>query len=67
MRCAAFDLIGRTIVTQFENVIVSPYVTVGMTDARHYNILTDRVYRFMPIIVSSTGGGEGVEKITTQT
>jgi carboxypeptidase PM20D1 len=33
-------------VTQDENLIVSPYLTVGATDARHYEGLSNSIYRF---------------------
>ena len=33
-------------VTQDEELIVSPYLTVGGTDARHYEGLSDSIYRF---------------------
>jgi len=48
VREAAHQALGQP------DMVVSPYLTVGATDARHYTDLSDQVYRFLPIVV----GGE---------
>lgn len=44
----AFALLARTIREIFPGVPVLPYLVVGGTDARHYGIISDHVYRFGP-------------------
>ncbi len=44
-----FKIINTTILQLFPNVLVSPYLVVGGTDARHYNEISDHIYRFSPI------------------
>lgn len=45
----AYALIEQTINRVFPEVVVAPYLVVGGTDARHYDSLTDNVYRFIPV------------------
>ena len=44
-----FKTINTTILQLFPDVVVSPYLVVGGTDARHYNEISDHIYRFLPI------------------
>ena len=44
-----FKAINTTILQLFPEVVVSPYLVVGGTDARHYNEISDYIYRFSPI------------------
>lgn len=44
-----FKMINTTILQLFPEVLVSPYLVVGGTDARHYNEVSDHIYRFSPI------------------
>lgn len=44
-----YALLERTIARSFPDAVVAPYLVVGGTDARHYDGLTDAVYRFIPI------------------
>jgi carboxypeptidase PM20D1 len=46
---AGFRLIERTIHQLIPEAIVSPYLVLGATDARHFSGLSDNVYRFLPI------------------
>lgn len=46
---AQFKIINTTILQLFPEVIVTPYLVVGGTDARHYNEISDHIYRFSPI------------------
>jgi carboxypeptidase PM20D1 len=44
-----FAAIERTIRGLVPNALVTPYLVLGATDARHYAGLTDNVFRFLPI------------------
>jgi carboxypeptidase PM20D1 len=44
-----FKTINKTILQLFPDVVVTPYLVVGGTDARHYNEVSDHLYRFSPI------------------
>jgi carboxypeptidase PM20D1 len=44
----AFALLQRTIGEVFPNAIVAPGLTVGGTDCRHYEAVTNGLYRFIP-------------------
>ena len=39
----------RSIRQVFPDVLVAPFLTVAATDARHFQPLSDSVYRFMPV------------------
>lgn len=45
----AYALLESTINRVFPEVVVAPYLVVGGTDARHYDGLTENVYRFIPV------------------
>ncbi|MCD8081032.1 MAG: M20/M25/M40 family metallo-hydrolase [Bacteroides sp.] len=47
-----FQVIGETIGTLYPGTIVTPYITVGGTDAYKYQIVSDRIYRLMPVYVN---------------
>ena len=44
----AFALVQRTIGELFPGSITAPFLTVGGTDCRHYEAVTQGLYRFMP-------------------
>lgn len=44
----AFALLQRTIGELFPGAVVAPALVVGGTDARHYHVAADAVYRFAP-------------------
>lgn len=44
-----FKIINTTVLQVFPEVVVTPYLVVGGTDARHYNEISDYIYRFSPI------------------
>ena len=44
----AFALLQRTIGELFPGAVVAPALVVGGTDARHYHVASDAVYRFGP-------------------
>ena len=45
----AFALLEETIAARFPGVVVAPYLVLGRTDARHYEAISDNVYRFLPL------------------
>jgi carboxypeptidase PM20D1 len=47
-----FALLARTVREVFPGTVVAPYLVVGGTDARHFEDLTEHVYRFMPFLLS---------------
>jgi carboxypeptidase PM20D1 len=49
----AYRLLRRTVRQSFPGVVVAPYVVTAATDARHYQGLTDNIYRFLPVRVDS--------------
>jgi carboxypeptidase PM20D1 len=45
----AFHAISSTVRQLMPEVLVTPYLVLGATDARHYEALSDNIYRFLPI------------------
>jgi carboxypeptidase PM20D1 len=43
-----FGLLQQTISARFPDALVTPYLVVGGTDARHYTNVSRNVYRFLP-------------------
>ncbi|WP_343731770.1 M20 family peptidase [Duganella sp.] len=46
---APYALINRTIREVFSDAVVAPGIVIGATDARHYQAVSDHVYRFSPV------------------
>ena len=44
-----FALLEETIAARFPGVIVAPYLVLGRTDARHFEAISENVYRFLPL------------------
>jgi len=44
----AFALLQRTVGEVFPDAIVAPFLTLGATDLRHYEDVTNGLYRFVP-------------------
>ena len=44
-----FTTLQRTIGQQFPDAIVAPGLVLGATDSRHYQSLSEQVYRFLPL------------------
>lgn len=51
--CSEFALITQTIRQTWEGVVPSPYLMMACSDSRHYSRISDRVYRFSPMTMSS--------------
>lgn len=49
----AFRTLERTIRSIVSNAVVAPYLVVVVTDARHYADLTENIFRFLPLRLSS--------------
>lgn len=48
---APYRLVSDTISQVIPGVAVAPSLVVGGTDSRHYAVLTDKVYRFLPYTI----------------
>lgn len=48
-----YALISQTIRDTFEGAIVAPNLVVGGTDARQFELVSDNVYRFIPIVLGA--------------
>lgn len=46
-----FQVIQKSIQEVFPGVIVAPSLVIGGTDSRHYQELSDNIYRFMPVMI----------------
>lgn len=47
----AFSLVARSIREVFPNAVTAPGVVLGATDSRYYAPISERIYRFVPIVV----------------
>jgi len=47
-----YDNIQKTIAEIYPNVLVSPYLMVGASDARHFAEISDNIYRFSTIHIN---------------
>lgn len=44
-----FTILQHTITQQFPDAVVAPGLVLGATDSRHYQSLSDQIYRFLPL------------------
>ncbi len=49
----AFDLIARSVREVAPGVVTTPYLVLGETDSRHFEPISDNIYRFLPITIES--------------
>lgn len=49
----SFNSLKETIREIFGDMLISPYLMIGGTDARNYSELSDNIYRFMPCRLSA--------------
>jgi carboxypeptidase PM20D1 len=54
MESSTFTTLQRTIGQQFPDAIVAPGLVLGATDSRHYQSLSEQVYRFLPLQVNAS-------------
>jgi carboxypeptidase PM20D1 len=48
-----FDLIARTVREVAPGVVTTPYLVLGGTDSRHFEPVSDNIYRFLPMSIES--------------
>lgn len=46
----AFKNISNSILLNFENTVVTPFLMIAGTDSKHFDIVTDNIYKFSPMI-----------------
>ena len=51
--CAAWDTVAAAVAETWQGCIVSPYLMVQCSDSRHYAGLSDHVYRFSAMDLTS--------------
>ena len=51
--CKAWDMLAATVAENWPGVIVTPYLMVACSDARHWGRISDKVYRFCPMEMSA--------------
>jgi carboxypeptidase PM20D1 len=44
--CSGWDMVAAAVAETWQGCIVSPYLMVQCSDSRHYGRISDRVYRF---------------------
>ncbi|MEH0155250.1 M20 family peptidase [Limibacter armeniacum] len=49
----SFKSIQKTITEVYPNTMVSPYLTIAGTDAKHYEHVAEDIYRFLPTVFDS--------------
>ncbi len=50
----SFVKIGRAITETYPGTLITPYLTVGATDGRHFHKVSDNVFRFLPVPLGAT-------------
>ncbi len=51
--CEAYTRVGDAIEATWQDAIISPYLMVACSDSRHWGEISDKVYRFSPMRLSS--------------
>lgn len=46
-----FGVIQKSIKEVFPDVVVAPALVIGATDSRHYQEVSDQIYRFLPLLL----------------
>lgn len=49
-----FKTLSKTIKQIFPEVLIAPYLVVGATDSRHFNEVSDNIFRFSPVFMNSS-------------
>lgn len=50
---SAYSKIKNTVNKVYPEAIVSPFLVTATTDSRHYKDITDNIYRFVPMVLTS--------------
>jgi carboxypeptidase PM20D1 len=48
-----FEMLERTVREVSPGTVVTPYLVIGATDSRKYQVICDNVYRFLPMPIHS--------------
>lgn len=51
--CEAFDRVASAVTATWKDCLVSPYLMVQCSDSRHYGVISDKVYRFSAMDLTS--------------
>ena len=51
--CAAWDKVAKAVASTWKGCIVSPYLMVQCSDSRHYGKISNHVYRFSAMDLTS--------------
>ena len=52
-KSTGYELIKDTVIETYPNTLVAPFISLGGTDGRHYNEISDCVIRFSPMPVTN--------------
>ncbi|MBX2897813.1 MAG: M20/M25/M40 family metallo-hydrolase [Cyclobacteriaceae bacterium] len=47
-----YDVLKEAVERLYPGTLVTPYLTIGATDCKHMGELSDRIYRFMPVLLN---------------
>ena len=48
----AFIALGQSIKEEFPDAFISPYLTIGGTDSKHFESVCENSYRFLPLVLT---------------
>ncbi len=52
-KCEGYELVARAVASTWQGTIVTPYLMVQCSDSRHWGEISDRVYRFSAMDLTS--------------
>lgn len=60
---SGYDKIKKTMGKVYPEAIAVPFLVTATTDSRHYKVITDNIYRFVPMVLT----GNDIKKFTDST